>query len=341
MENSFFKCETQDALQSMLGDVKGYFKSISLTKAIEANLPELLAENELSLEQICSHYGWNPVSARLLCDTLVTMGWFEVSDAGNYKNSEKMLRLLPELPKLAPLLDDWARGMTDMGNMSDFLYRDSWSGGRVSEKYSYTQGLATKEETDKYCSAMFDSVGPMADSLTEKIDFSLFKRVLDVGGGYGFLANIIKQRNPTIEWIGVFDLPPAEAGFKELQIKKEVDPSLHFIPGDFFNSELEEEYDCITLNRILFDWSDEKANTIVAMCEKALKPGGSLIVHEGCYRLDFNRIAASWLHLLVGGRLRTTGQVQRIISQNSAFKIDSVLESKIPDWYIFVAVKSL
>ena len=173
MENSFFKCETQDALQSMLGDVKGYFKSISLTKAIEANLPELLAENELSLEQICSHYGWNPVSARLLCDTLVTMGWFEVSDAGNYKNSEKMLRLLPELPKLAPLLDDWARGMTDMGNMSDFLYRDSWSGGRVSEKYSYTQGLATKEETDKYCSAMFDSVGPMADSLTEKIDFSL------------------------------------------------------------------------------------------------------------------------------------------------------------------------
>ena len=339
MGNNFFKSETQDALKSLLTDVKSYFRSVSLTKAIESKLPELLAESELSLDEICSHYAWNPVTTRLLCDTLVTMEWFEINEAGAYKNSQKMLTLLPELSKLAPLVDDWARGMVDMANTPDFLLNDDFNGGKVSEKYSYTQGRATEEETAKYSNAMVDSVGPMADSLIQSVDFSLFKKVLDVGGGYGLLAHRIKKSSPEIESVSVFDLPPAEEGFKKLQGNQTLDASLHFIPGDFFNSGLDNTYDCITLNRILFDWNDEKANKIVSMCYKALKPGGTLIVHEGCYRLDFNRIAASWLHLLVGGRLRTCAEVRSIISENSEFKIESTLESKIPDWYIFIARK--
>ncbi|UZE97552.1 methyltransferase [Alkalimarinus alittae] len=340
MGKHFFKPETQDALKTLLTDVKSYFRSVSLIKAIESNLPELLAENELSLDEICAYYRWNSVATRLLCDTLVTMEWFEVNEAGVYRNSQKMLTLLPELPKLAPLVDDWSRGMVDMSTMPEFLLNDTWDSGKVSEKYSYTQGLATKEETANYSNAMLDSVEPMADSLIQTIDFSLFKKVLDVGGGYGLLAHYIKVGNPLIEWVGVFDLPLAEEGFKKLQNDQVLDPSLHFIPGDFFNSELNDAYDCITLNRILFDWNDEKAKKIVSMCQKALKPGGILIVHEGCYRLDFNRIAASWLHLLVGGRLRTCEEVRAVISENTELKIDSTLKSKIPDWYIFVASKS-
>ena len=339
MDNSFFKPDTQVVLKSLLTDVKGYFGAVSLARAIVSNLPGFLADKNRSLNEICEFYHWSPVPTRLLCDTLVLMEWLESDADGCYRNSSRMLVLLPELSKLSPLVDDWERGMSDMSGLADLLEYDSWNQGKVAEKYSYTRGAASTDETDKYSVAMLDSVEPMAESLVERIDFSRYRKILEVGGGYGGLAHRIRLDNPDIEWVGVMDLPPAEAGFKKLQEKGELDPRLHFIPGDFFTSGLKNVCDCIVLNRILFDWNDEKAEKIIDMCSAALNSGGKLIVHEGCYRLDFNRIAASWLHFLVGGRLRTCEEVRSIIISNDSFVVERVLESKIPDWYIFMAEK--
>ncbi len=110
--------------------------------------------------------------------------------------------------------------------------------------------------------------------VVEAFDLSRFKKLVDLGGATGHLAQAAKARYPDLE-VAVFDLPQVAELFEGV------------IAGDFFNDPLPPA-DLYALGRILHDWSEDKIRTLLAKIYAALPDGGALLIAEKLIDEDRN-----------------------------------------------------
>lgn len=128
------------------------------------------------------------------------------------------------------------------------------------------------EKLHAYHKAMYEYAKDDYKNLPNIIDFSKHSSIMDVGGGYGAIIEIIKTKHPNLECI-LFDLPKVIQNVNIPYIKK--------IEGSFFEK-IPIQANAIILSRVLHDWKDEKANLILKNCFEALPPNGTLYVIENC-----------------------------------------------------------
>lgn len=102
--------------------------------------------------------------------------------------------------------------------------------------------------------------------VVDAFDLSRFRRLVDLGGGTGHLAQAARARYPHLE-VAVFDLP----GVAKLY------PGT--IAGDFFTDPLPVA-DLYSVGRILHDWSEDKIERLLAKIQAALPAGGGLLIAE-------------------------------------------------------------
>jgi acetylserotonin N-methyltransferase len=140
--------------------------------------------------------------------------------------------------------------------------------------------------------------------VVEAFDLSRFKRLVDLGGATGHLAQVAKERYPDLD-VAVFDLPA---------VAEIVDG---VIAGDFFTDELPDA-DLYALSRILHDWSEDKIRPLLGRIYAALPEDGALLIAERL--LDEDRrgpVGAQMqsLNMLVctEGRERTLGEYTSLL----------------------------
>ncbi len=109
-------------------------------------------------------------------------------------------------------------------------------------------------------------------NITECIDFSEFKTIADVGGGTGNLIKIIAQKFPDILCI-LAELPNV------CKLVKTECENLKITTTDFFEK-IPFKADAIILSRILHDWDDDKATSILKNCSNAVYPHGKIFIIE-------------------------------------------------------------
>ncbi|WP_244287286.1 acetylserotonin O-methyltransferase [Amycolatopsis rubida] len=126
---------------------------------------------------------------------------------------------------------------------------------------------------------MMDSLSaPVAEELVRSVDWSIHRRVLDVGGARGNLVSLLALAHPHLE-VGVFDLPQMEAPFHEHTSAHGLAERATFHPGDFFRDPLP-EHETIVIGHVLHNWAPEQRQAIVAKAAEALPPGGTLLVYD-------------------------------------------------------------
>lgn len=123
-----------------------------------------------------------------------------------------------------------------------------------------------------YHKAMYQYAKDDYKTFPDVIDFSKYKSVMDVGGGYGAVLENIKAKYSNVECI-LFDLPKV--------IEKVTIPGIKKIGGSFLEK-IPNQSEAIVLSRILHDWNDEKANLILKNCFEALPHNRILYVIENC-----------------------------------------------------------
>jgi predicted O-methyltransferase YrrM len=119
-----------------------------------------------------------------------------------------------------------------------------------------------------------------ARALGQAVDFTGFKRLLDVGGGSGAFDIELCRQYPHLR-ATVYDL----AHVAEIAARNAAEAGLSdrvgTVAGDFFGAPaLPNGHDVILLSMILHDWNEEKNLEILRKCFAALPSGGSLIVSE-------------------------------------------------------------
>ncbi len=132
-------------------------------------------------------------------------------------------------------------------------------------------------------------------------DLSRFRRLVDLGGGSGHLAQAARERYPQLDAV-VFDLPSVARAFPGT------------IAGDFFTDPLPEA-DLYSLSRILHDWSEPKIRALLDKIHAALPAGGALLIAEKL--LDDRYVAAHMqsLNMLIvtEGRERSAHQYEALV----------------------------
>lgn len=142
-------------------------------------------------------------------------------------------------------------------------------------------------------------------------DLSGFRRLVDVGGGSGHLAEAARARYPELQTT-VFDLPAVARIYPGT------------IAGDFFTNPLPEA-DLYSLSRILHDWSEGKIHALLAKIYAALPAGGGLLIAEKL--LDEQHVAAHMqsLNMLIvtEGRERGAAEYEALLRATGFSKFDS------------------
>ena len=117
-----------------------------------------------------------------------------------------------------------------------------------------------------------------ARKLGEAVDFSRFRRLLDIGGGSGaYDIELCKQYGELRAT--VFDLPHvaeiAAGKIAEAGLADRVDA----VGGSFFDS-LPGSYDVHLLSMILHDWDEAKNRALLRRSFEALPSGGAVVISE-------------------------------------------------------------
>lgn len=109
-------------------------------------------------------------------------------------------------------------------------------------------------------------------------DFSVYKTIIDVGGGLGsFLVNILKAY-PIATGINM-DLPSLQADAEAYFKREGVSSRCHYIGGDFFTV-IPTGGDLYLLKAILHGKNDEQALNILNNVKKVLTPSGKILLIE-------------------------------------------------------------
>lgn len=131
----------------------------------------------------------------------------------------------------------------------------------------------------------------------------------------GELLSKILKRNKNIKKGILFDLPNVIETAKSILIDNNEKNKIEFISGDFFRG-IPTKADTIILSRVLHDWDDGKATTILKHVNASLEENGKLlifetIVPENC-KVDMGTTLNFDLLVCVGGKERTLQEFNNI-----------------------------
>jgi SAM-dependent methyltransferase len=165
--------------------------------------------------------------------------------------------------------------------------------------------------------------------VAEAYDFSGCRRVVDVGGGHGQMLSAIVTRNPHLAGV-LYDLAggieAARAGVGGPL------PRCDLVAGDFFAA-VPEGCDAYIIKKVIHDWDDERAATILSNCRRAMTPGGKVLVVETIVPAgnDPDPIKLMDLNMLVvtGGRERTRVEFEGLFAQ-AGLRLARVVATRAP-----------
>jgi acetylserotonin N-methyltransferase len=148
-------------------------------------------------------------------------------------------------------------------------------------------------------------------AVVSAFDLSRFRRLIDLGGGTGHLAEAARERYPHID-AKVFDLPGVAKMFPGT------------IAGDFFTDPLPLA-DLYSLGRILHDWSEEKIGMLLAKIYTALPAGGGLLIAEKLLEPQYVSGHMQSLNMLIvtEGRERSAAEYGRLLRAAGFTQVDS------------------
>ncbi|MGQ0466405.1 MAG: methyltransferase [Sporichthyaceae bacterium] len=263
----------------------GFWPAKTLLAAVELGLFTVLAEGALTGPQIEERLGLGSRATYDWLDGLVALGLLEREGSGTTGIYSNTLDTGTFLDAKSPA---WVGGILEMANARLYPF---WGGlgealqtGQPQNEVKHT-GTSMFEELysdparlEQFMRAMAGISAGNFHALAQKVDFSQWNTVCDVGGATGQLSIILAQHHAHLHCQS-FDLPIvvpiAERTIAEAKLTDRVEA----VGGDFFANPLPTA-DVITMGMILHDWNLDRKKHLIRQAYDALPSGGALIIVE-------------------------------------------------------------
>lgn len=271
----------------------GFFLSKILLSAVKLGIFTELAGSPMTGEQIRKHFGFHGRGLYDFLDALTAMGFLHrdgLKDEAVYRNS-----VMSDL-YLDSRKESYVGGMLEMGN--DRLY-PFWGKLETALQTGKLQNESTGDEEDFFATLYEEperlkqfvkamSTGQLNNfkALAEKIDFSSYKTLCDIGGADGALCIQVARQHPHIT-CKVFDLPQVRELAIERITKSGLSDRIEFITGSFWEDDIP-EVDVITMGNILHDWDEAGKLQLLDKTYQSLTNNGACMIIENI--IDDERI---------------------------------------------------
>lgn len=256
----------------------GFAVSQALRLVAELGIPDLLAVGDRTVDELAEATGSNADALYRVIRLLASEKVFEEVSPRRFALTELGATLRSDFPS-SP------REFVRMVNSEPYLafeeLRYSVRTGmpafdKIFGKRRFDWLAEHPEQAALFQRAMVAFGQGSNEAVAEGFDFGLFSRVVDVGGGHGQLLSAILARNPHLSGV-LFDLPSGIAAAKA-GVGGDL-PRTELIAGDFFEA-VPPNADLYVLKRVIHDWEDDRAITILRNCRTAMLPEGKVLVAE-------------------------------------------------------------
>ena len=253
-----------------------------------------------------TEFSLTPVSELVSTDAKGSLRWFTISELGQ-----------EHFPAWGNLMHSVKTGEIAFDN---FFGMDIWT---------YFQ--KNPEDAALFNDSMTGVTAALNEAITSVYDYSVFKKIVDVGGGHGGLITSILKANPNLKGL-LFDSPQVIAGAREKIATSGIADRCEVVEGDFFKA-VPAGGDAYILKWIIHDWNDELSIKILKNCRNQLGLNGKLLLID-CVVPDTNEPHFSKfidLNMLVmtGGKERTEKEF-RDLFEPSGFRLLRVIPTGMP-----------
>jgi len=320
--------------EQMVQMVGSYWLSQSLGAVARLGIPDRIAAQPRTSEEIAKAAGIDPDATRRVMRALASVGVFRQLEDSRFaltplgetlrSNVPGSVRDFAVMLTDAPHWQSWGRFLETLKSGRSIL--KTVLGMELWEWYSHHP-----EDADAFSLAMGNLARMVAAELTKVVDFSEVQTVADVGGAHGVLLAAILQQHPHTRGI-LFDLPHVIEAAKGVIEAQGLSDRCVLSAGDFFR-EIPSGADVHVLKQILHDWDDERATLILDNCRRALRPNGRVLLVEMVLPPDEAPSPAHFIDLsmlvLLGGRERSASEFAALF-EKSGFKPPRFISTDSP-----------
>jgi hypothetical protein len=317
----------------MLKDAFDIFKTLSghwrprlIYFAVKLGIIEALLEGSLSGAELARRAGVKVDPLLRVLRGLVRLGILEEPETHRFALTEVGRSLRPGAPEGLASLAILAGEEHDLAwrSLPEAL-RTGEIAFEVAHQQSYFKYLEGHQERARLWSeAMGGVAGFLYPRVTAEHDFSQYRRVVDVGGGYGKLLSLILTANETCRGV-LFDRPAVVERAGHL-LPPSVRARCEMVGGDFFES-VPSGGDLYVLSNVLHDWDDSHARRILQTCRRAMSRDARLLLVEMVLSSEYEPELARGVDLvmlvLFGGRERTAEEFHALLS-SAGFQLAAI-----------------
>lgn len=287
--------------------------------AVSSGIPDKLAAGICSSAELAGAVGAQPLALFRLLRALAALGLcaqiaddrFQLTDSGQFLRSD-----VPE--SLAVLALHWGgRTWPALSHLEESLKTgESWKLGGREGFFSMAQRPQDAAVLNR---SMANQTLLVAKTLVDAYDFSGFRDVIDLGGGYGALLSVLLQAYPNLRG-GSADLAYMESDARKFLRDAGVADRARFIPTDFFQA-VEAGADGYLLKFIIHDWNEADSIEILRNTRAAAGANGLVLIIEQLApeRADARHttVMRGDIQMMVstGGMERTQAEYERLLRQ--------------------------
>jgi hypothetical protein len=307
--------EAVDLKTQMNQLIRGYWTTQAIFVAAELRIADLLADGPKLPDELGRQAGVRGDMLYRVLRALASIGIFAEDGDGRFALTPLAETLLGESGQRAyarlhgqELYQSWAK-MLDAVRTGDAGFKLAFD-MPVFEFFS-----KHPDRGAVFDKAMTGHHGAEADPMLDAYDFSVFKEIVDVGGGNGSLLTSVLKRHPEMRGV-LFDLPRVVERAKLAMEDASLGARCRIAGGSFLES-VPAGADAYLLRHIVHDWRDKDAAIILRNCRAVMKPGGKVLIVEIVVPAGNDPSFAKWMDLMMvtyGGKERSERQYRELFS---------------------------
>jgi predicted O-methyltransferase YrrM/predicted transcriptional regulator len=250
-----------------------------LSVAAELRLADLVTDEPVPVERLAERTATQPQALHRVLRALAANGVFTETAPGQFartplsdtlrgdgSESLRELALLVGAPQTHATFAELRYSVRTGQPAFDLVHGMDW--------WSYLEkdpGLAAV-----FHGAMGGAARAARAAAVTGLDLTLHRRLVDLGGGHGYLVAELLQRHPALRAV-VFDRPEVVTGAAPVLTAAGVADRAEVVGGDFFDA-VPRGGDAYLLSWILHDWNDEQAVAILRSVRAAVTPDGRVYI---------------------------------------------------------------
>jgi hypothetical protein len=257
----------------------GFMVSRGVAAAAELDVADALRNGPLYYTDLAKAVGADQRALHRVMRMLTAVGVFAEPEPGKYALNDVAELLRTDIPTsmrdMAVMITSESHWMP-WGRLTDTL-RSGKSGPQHAfgtDVFSWLQRGENKDQWDLFNAAMTSFSSATSQAVAESYDFSRYRKIVDIGGGHGFLLKSILGKAPHAQGV-LFDLPGVVDGAD----RGELGERIQCVGGSFFEA-VPEGGDCYTMKHIIHDWSDDHCRKLLANVARVMQTSASVLVLE-------------------------------------------------------------